>query len=155
MVANNSTQSVAHQIEVLDRSRRQMLASVVVTSVLWFLPQIVQGLWAGSLPPVLNKVLIVAGLAGAGVWMAAMWRYHRFQQKVQADPELRRRLDDERVIALRKEAILRGWGILLAALTVGVALAPFVELPDVPVMLILLLVGVNAPILIFLILDRG
>lgn len=155
MVTNNSTQSAAHQIEALDRSRRQMLASVAITSVLWFLPSIVQGLWAGTLPRGLNIVLILAGIAGAAVWMFSMWRYHNFQQKVQADPELRRRLDDERVIALRKEAILGGWGILLAALTVGVALAPFVELPDVPVMLILLLVGVNAPILIFLILDRG
>ena len=154
MTNEHAAPNPAAEIETLERSRRRMLASVVVTSALWLVPQIVQGLWAGALPRGLAVALVLAGVGGALAWMAFMWRYHSFQQRVMTDPELRSRLDDERVVALRKDAILRGWGVLVAALAAGVAAAPFVDLPDVPVMLTLLLVGVNAPIVFFLILDR-
>jgi hypothetical protein len=154
MTTGHSLPNPAAQIEILDRSRRRMLASVVATSVLWFVPQIVQGLWAGALPRGLTIVLVLAGIGAAFAWMGFMWRYHSFQQRVLADPDLRSRLDDERVVALRKDAILHGWAVLVAALGVGVAAAPFVDLPDMPVMLLLLLLAVDGPIVAFLILDR-
>ena len=77
--------------------------------------------------------------AGAAVWLVAMGRYHRFQRRILADPELRRRLDDERVITLRREAVYRGWLVLVVAVALGVVVAPFVELPDQAVLLTLLL----------------
>jgi hypothetical protein len=142
------------EVESLERWRRQMLATVVVTTILWFVPQILQTVLADGLPAAARAALVVAGLLAALVWMLAMWRYHRFQQRVHADPELRRRLDDERVLALRREAIYRGWLVLVVAVALGVAVAPFVELPDQAVLLTLLLIGVDAPIVFFLALDR-
>lgn len=141
-------------LEALDRSRRQMLASVVITSALWLVPQILQTALGDGLPRPVTAMLILAGLAGAVVWMVFMWRMHRFQQRVLASDDLRHRLDDERVIALRREAIYRGWVVLLILLAIGVAVAPFVELPVMAVLLTLLLVGVDAPIVFFLALDR-
>jgi hypothetical protein len=141
-------------LEALDRSRRQMLASVVITSALWLVPQILQTALGDGLPRTVTAVLILAGLAGAVAWMVFMWRMHRFQQRVLASDDLRHRLDDERVIALRREAIYRGWVVLLILLAIGVAVAPFVELPVMAVLLTLLLVGVDGPIVFFLALDR-
>ena len=142
------------QIESLERARRRMLVAVVIATTAWFLPQILHGVLAEGLPRAATAALIVVGVAGALVYVASMWRFHRFRQRVQGDPELRRRLDDERVAALRREAICRGWIVLVIALGVGVAAAPFVELPAQAVLLTLLLVAVDAPLVFFLALDR-
>lgn len=141
-------------LDALERSRRHMLTAVVVTSILWIVPQILQDVLSEGLSGPARGALILAGLAGGLIWMVSMWRFHRFQQQVLDDPDLRRRLDDERVLALRREAIYRGWIVMVVAVSLGVAAAPFVELPDLAVLLTLLLLGVNAPIMFFLALDR-
>lgn len=142
-------------IDALDRARRRMLTAVLVTSTLWLLPQILQGILGDGMPRVLSTTMILAGVAGALAWMFFMLRFHRFQTRVHGDPELRGRLDDERVLAVRREAIYRGWLLVVVALGLGVAVAPFAELPDQAVLMTLMLLAVNAPIVFFLVLDRG
>ena len=143
------------ELDALDRSRRHMLIAVVTTSTLWLVPQILRGVFDEGLPQALNNALIVAGVVGALAYVFFMLRFHRFQMRIHGDPELRERLDDERVIELRKESIYRGWIILVLAVGLGVAVAPFADLPDQPVLLTLMLLAVNAPIMFFLALDRG
>jgi hypothetical protein len=143
------------EIEALDRSRRHMLVTVIVASTASMLPWILRGALGESLPPTLNTVLILVGVAGAVAYVVFMMRFHRFQTRVHGDPALRARLDDERVLALRREAISRGWLVLVVVLGLGVAVAPFAALPDQAVLMVLLLVAVNAPIGFFLFLDRG
>lgn len=152
--SNHGTNSIA-EIEALDQSRRHILVAVATTSTLWMLPEILRGVFGDTLPQVFNNVLILAGVIGSLAFMVFMFRFHRFQMRVLGDPELRQRLDDERVLELRREAIYRGWIILVIALAICVAVAPFTELPDQAVLLTLMLFGVNSPIVWFLILDRG
>jgi hypothetical protein len=148
------TPHTAAELEALERSRRHMLAAVVITSALWLVPPIVQGFAGEALPRTLRSVLVLVGVLGALAWMLFMWRFHRFQGRVQNDPALRAQLDDERILALRRESICRGWMVLVIALGLGIAAAPFTELPDVALLYALMLVAVNAPILFFLALDR-
>ncbi len=143
------------QLDALEQSRRIMLLAVIITSNLWLLPLIIQNIFEDSLSRGLYSVLVIAGILGGLVWMVSMFKYHRFQMRVLEDPELRERLDDERVLEIRREAIYRGWFVLVVALALGVGAAPFFDLPDQAVLLSLLLLGVNAPIVFFLILDRG
>lgn len=142
------------EIEALERSRRRMLLSVVIALAVWIVPQILHTSLEDGLPRPVYAALVLAGIAGALVFVVLMLRYHRFQTRVQSDPELRRRLDDERVVALRKEAIYRGWWTVALAIALGVAIAPFVEIPDQGLLLTLMLIVVNAPIVYFLVLDR-
>lgn len=151
-IANHSSPA---EIEALDRSRRQMLVAVVVTTALWMIPQILRGIGGDRLPHTLSAVMILIGVAGALANVFFMLRYHRFQMRVLADPDLRERLDDERVLDVRREAIYRGWVILVLLIGLGIGVAPFADLPDQAVLLTLMLVAVNAPILFFLALDRG
>lgn len=157
MIASKSPTDLesTNDLDVLDRSRRQMLITVVATSSVWMLAQIIQSIFQNRLPQSLNAILVIAGIIGALAFVVFMLRFHRFQMKVLADPELRQRLDDERVIELRKKAIYRGWIILIIAIAIGVAVAPFIDLPGQVVLLTLMLIGVNAPIVFFLALDRG
>ncbi|MEN8006045.1 MAG: hypothetical protein ABFS42_03480 [Candidatus Krumholzibacteriota bacterium] len=143
------------ELDALDRSRRHMLIAVVATSTLWLVPQILRSAFDEGLPQVLNIALIVAGVVGALAYVFFMLRFHRFQKRILGDPGLRERLDDERVLILRKEAIYRGWVILVLAVGLGVAVAPFADLPDQAILLTLMLLAVNSPILFFLVLDRG
>ena len=108
-----------------------------------------------GIPHRLNIALVIAGIVVALAYVVFMLRYHRFQMRVLGDPELRQRLDDERVIELRKEAIYRGWITLVLAVGLGVAVAPFADLPDQAILLTLMLLAVNAPIMFFLALDRS
>ena len=117
---------VIQVIEALDRARRRMLILVAVTCTLWFAPQIVLAFSADLLPRVAVVILTLAGMAGAVAWMSQMWCYHRFQQRLLERPDQRRHLDDERVRALRLQAVYRAWWVL----------------------------AVNAPIVFFLALDR-
>lgn len=151
----DSTNDSTNDLDVLERSRRQMLIAVVATSSVWMVAQIVQAIFNNRLPSPFNAILVIAGIIGALAFVVFMLRFHRFQMKVLADPKLRQRLDDERVIELRKEAIYRGWIILIIAIAIGVAVAPFIDLPGQVVLLTLMLIGVNAPIMFFLALDRG
>ena len=142
------------EIEALEQSRRGVLIAVVVASVAWLGPQAIQGAFADSLPTLLNNALIIVGVLGSLAFMAFMFRYHRFERKILANPQLHSHLDDERVVEVRKEAVYRGWITLAIVIAAGVAAAPFTELPDQSVLLTLLLVAVNAPILFFLALDK-
>ena len=142
-------------LDALDRSRRHMLIAVVATSTLMLLPQILQGILDDKLPDKLGSALILAGIAGALAFVVFMLRFHRFQTRVHGDPELRQRLDDERVLEMRREAVYRGWVTLVVVVGLGVAVAPFAALPDQAVLLTLMLLAVNAPILFFLALDRS
>ena len=157
MTAPESRESLKtfSQLDALDRSRRHMLTAVVATSTLWILPQILQGVLYETLPHIVNSILVIAGMTGGLAWMAFMFRYHRFQMRVLGDPELKKRLDDERITQIRREAIYRGWFVLVVAVAIGVFVAPFAELPDQAVLLSLMLLGVNAPIVFFLVMDRG
>lgn len=143
------------EIEALDRYRRQMLIALVAATTLWIVPQILREALVNWLPQALNNTLILAGVAGALAYVVLMMRFHRYQRRIQADPDLRERLDDERVIELRKTAVYRGWVALVVAIGLGVAVAPFTDLPDQAVLLTLMLVAVNTPILFFLALDRS
>jgi uncharacterized membrane protein len=87
--------------------------------------------------------------------MFFLWRMHRFKRRLQADPATRDRLEDERVREVRREAIYRSWFALVVALGLGVALTALVSVPARPLMLVLLLLAVDAPIVFFLVLDRG
>jgi len=140
-------------LDALERSRRRMLMAVVAASTLWLAPQIVRGFFPTGLPHALSASLALAGMAGALAYLVFMMRFHGFQRRVLGDPELRERMNDERVIALRREAIYRGWIVLVLAVGLGVAAAPFTDLPDQATLLTLLLVAVDAPILFFLALD--
>lgn len=141
-------------IEAMDRARRQMLIMVVVTCTLFLAPQIVLTFSAGHLSRAAVVILTLAGMAGAVAWMVQMWRYHRFQKRLCERPDLRRRLEDERVRALRLQAIYRAWWVLAVVVAIGVGIGPFVELPHMAVLLTLLLLTVNLPIVFFLALDR-
>lgn len=151
----DTTNDTTNDLDVLDRSRRQMLIAVVATSSVWMVAQIIQSIFNNRLPSPFNAILVIAGIIGALAFMVFMLRFHRFQMKVLADPKLRQRLDDERILELRKEAIYRGWIILIIAIAIGVAVAPFIDLPGQVVLLTLMLIGVNSPIVFFLALDRG
>ena len=146
--------SPAGTIEALDRARRRMLVAVVVTSTLWLLPQILVSVSEDLLPGAAIAALSLAGVLGAMAWMVFMWRFHRFQQRVLGQPELRRRIDDERVQQLRREAVFRAWVLLVLVIGAGVAASPFTALPDQAILQTLLLLAVNAPLVFFLILDR-
>lgn len=142
-------------IDALDRARRQMLVAVVAASLVWLLPQVV--LTAGNeelATPWLQTMSVVA-VAGALAWMFFMWRYHRFRRRVESDEQLRERLDDERVREVRRESIYRSWWVLVVVIGLGVGLSALTELRAQPVLLVLLLVAVDAPLLFFLALDRG
>lgn len=142
-------------IESLDRVRRRMLWAVVVTSLLWLLPQITLVGGADDLPATWRVPLVVATLFGAGAWMFFMWRMRRFNRRLRADPATRDRLEDERVREVRREAIYRSWFVIVVTLGLGVALSALVSVPSQPLMLVLLLLAVDAPIVFFLVLDRG
>jgi hypothetical protein len=144
----------ANDIDALDRSRRHLFVLVIITSSIMLLSQAAGAAFFHDMPPLLSKILILAGVAGSLLFVVFMMRYQRFQMRVHGDPELRKRLDDERVITLRKEAIMHGWVAVLVAVAAGVALAPFVELPDQAVLPVLLLLAVNTPLVSFLIRDR-
>lgn len=152
---STSNRDSTTEIDALERSRRHMLTAVVATSTLWLLPQIVQGIKDDWLPGPLNTALVLAGVVGALAYVVFMMRFHRFQMRVHADPELRRRLNDERVLEMRMKAVYRTWVILVVAVALGVAAAPFTDLPDTPVLLTLMLLAVNSPIIFFLVMDRG
>ncbi len=141
-------------VEALERARRHMLLAVVVTTTVWLLPQILVSAAEGLLPGTLVAVLSLAGVLGALAWMVFMWRFHRFQQRVLAQPELRQHLDDERVQQLRREAVFRAWVLLVVVIGAGVAASPFTALPDQAVLTTLLLLAVDAPLVFFLVLDR-
>ncbi len=141
-------------IDALERSRRLMLLAVVATSTLMLLPMILYGIIGERLPRMLHDGLIIATIVGALTYVVFMMRFHRFQKRVLSDPDLRQRMDDERVLEMRKEAIYRGWMILVLVIGLGVSVAPFVDLPAQAVLLALMLVAVNMPILFFLDLDR-
>jgi amino acid permease len=140
--------------EAMDRVRRQMLIMVVVACTAWFAPQIVLTFSAELLSRTVVVILTLAGMAGAVAWMVQMWRYHRFQKRLGERPDLRHRLDDERVRTLRLQAIYRAWWVLAVVVAIGVGIGPFVELPHMAVLLTLLLLTVNLPIVFFLSLDR-
>lgn len=142
-------------IDALDRARRQMLWAVIVTSTLWLLPQVVLATDWGGLAVAWRAGLGLAAAAGALAWMFFMWRYHRFQRNIRGDEALSRRVDDERVREVRRESIQRAWYVLVVALGLGVAASAWADLPAQPILLALLLLGVNLPLLFFLHLDRG
>jgi len=142
-------------LDQLERARRRMLLAVVATSAVWLAPQIVIAVSESVLPGTVVAALSAAGVVGAVTWMVFMWRFHRFQASVQRQPELRRLLNDERIVAVRREAVFRTWAVMIVMLAAGVAAGPFVPLPGQAVVLALLLVAVDAPILFFLALDRG
>ncbi len=144
-----------NEIETLEASRRRMLLSVALFMLLWFLPQILEELGTEAFSGSLRSLFAILGAAGGIVWMVLMFRFHRLQTKVRNRPELRERLNDERIVQLRREAVYRAWVTLLVLVAMGVALAPFAELPSQALLMTLLLVGVDAPILFFLWLDRG
>jgi hypothetical protein len=159
MVAPLTPQDPPHTItpdtiEVLDRARRRMLVAVVLTSTLWLGPQILVAVAEDLLSGAVVAGLSLAGVVGAVAWMVFMWRVHRLQRRVLRQPDLRRRLDDERTGQLRREAGFRAWVLLVVVLGAGVAASPFATLPDQAVLLTLLLLAVNAPIVFFLVLDR-
>ena len=147
--------SLEKEIETLEKSRRRMLLSVALFMLVWFVPQILESLGPETFPRGLRALFAVLGAVGGIVWMVLMLRFHRLQTKVRNRPELQERLNDERVRQLRREAVYRGWVTMVVLVAVGVALAPFVEIPGQPLLMTLLLVGVEAPILFFLWLDRG
>jgi len=142
------------EIEALERSRRHMLVAVLIASTIWFAQMILSGLVGDGLPANLKIALFAAGMVGALAFMLLMFRFHRFQMRVHGDPALRERLNDERIQEVRREAIYRSWWVLVIAVALGVAVAPFVELPDQALLLTLMLVAVNGPIVFFLALDR-
>ena len=155
MAPQASGPSLNDQVEALERSRRRLMIALVITILLWFVPQILDDLAPAALPHTLRSILVVLGVVGGLLWMGFMLRYNRFQRMVRNRPELRERLDDERIGQLRHQAVYRGWVALLICVAVGVAVAPFVTIPDQALLLTLLLVGVTAPIVFFLWLDRG
>ena len=143
------------ELDALDRSRRHMLMAVVITSILMLLPQIVRGIKDDLLPGALNTALVLVGVVGSLAFVIFMMRFHRFQMRVHGDPELRQRMNDERVIEMKMKAVYRAWVTVVVAVALGVAVAPFADLPDQVVLLTLMLLSVNAPIIFFLILDRN
>ncbi len=155
MTAESSGPSLTDQVESLEKSRRHMMISLVGTLLLWFVPQILEDAVPDAMPHALKATCVFLGMAGGLLWVVLMLRYHRFQNMVRNRPELRDRLNDERIGQLRREAIYRGWVVLLVFVAAGVALAPFVALPVQALLLTLLMVGVSAPLLFFLWLDRG
>ena len=145
----------AASIDALDRTRRQLMIVVVITSSIMLLSQVAGVALFDQMPRLLRNTLILAGVAGSLIFVVFMMRFHRFQMRVHADPELRKKLNDERVIALRREAIMHGWVAVLVATAFGVSIAPFADLPDQVVLPVLLLLAVNTPIVSLLIRDRG
>ena len=141
-------------LDALERTRRNMLVAVAATVTLWLAPQIVRAGTQGRLPHALDTVLLLGGMVGALAYVVFMLRFHRFQKRILSEPRLREMMNDERIGALRREAVYRGWIVLVVAVALGVAVAPFVELPVRAVLLTLLLVAVDAPILFYLALDR-
>ena len=144
----------AASIDALDRSRRHLMIVVVITSSIMLLSQAAGSAFFDHTPQILKNVLILAGVAGSLLFVVFMMRYNRFQMRVLADPDLRKRLDDERVLSLRREAIMHGWVAVLVVVAIGVGIAPFVELPDQAVLPVLLLLAVHTPLVSFLIRDR-
>lgn len=142
-------------IDALDRARRRMLTAVVLTSLLWLLPQVALTARSGGLASPWGQVLAGLAALGALAWMFYMWRYNRFRRRIERDEELRRRLDDERVREVRRDSIYRSWWVLVVVIGVGVAATALTDLPAQPVLLALLLVAVDAPLLFFLAMDRG
>lgn len=153
-VAPDPSRPSPSALEDLDRARRHMLSSLVIASVLMLLPQILLSISEESVPHTVTVGLAIAAMIGGFVWMGFMWRFHRFQQRVKNQPELRRSLNDERIVSIRREAVFRTWFVLVVIIGLGVAVAPFVTLPDQAVLLTLLLVAVDTPLLFFLALDR-
>lgn len=151
---DSASEPTPSALEGLDRARRHMLLALVIASVLMLLPQILLSVSEDHVPHAVTAGLAIAAMVGGFVWMGFMWRFHRFQQRVKNRPELRRHLNDERVVAIRREVVFRSWVVLVVLLAAGVAVAPFVALPDQAVLLTLRLVAVDAPILFFLTLDR-
>ena len=145
----------AASIDALDRTRRRLMVVVVITSSIMLLSQVAGAAFFDTVPRVLKNTLILAGVAGSLLFVVFMMRFHRFQMRVHADPELRMKLNDERVVALRREAIMHGWVAVLVATAFGVSIAPFTDLPDQAVLPVLLLLAVNTPLVSILIRDRG
>lgn len=154
-LGNTQESHSAASIDALDRTRRHLMIVVVITSSIMLLSQAAGAAFFDSVPRILKNTLILTGVAGSLLFVVFMMRYQRFQMRVHADPELRKRLDDERVIALRRDAIMHGWAVVLVAVAIGVGLAPFADLPDQVVLPVLLLLAVNTPIVSLLIRDRG
>lgn len=145
----------AASIDALDRTRRNLMIVVVITSSIMMLSQAAGSAFFDQMPVILRNTLIFAGVTGSLLFVVFMMRFQMFQTRVQGDPELRKRLDDERILTLRREAIMHGWVVVLLALAAGVAVAPFADLPDQAVLPVLLLLAVNTPIVSLLIRDRG
>lgn len=152
---SSSSPALKDQAESLEKSRRRLMIALVATTALWFLPQILDSFVPEAIPHSLKTVLIFLGLIGNLLWLVFMYRFFRYQQLVLGRPELQDRLEDERIGAIRREAGFRGWATLLVFVAVGVGLAPFVVIPVQALLMTLLMVGVTAPLLFFLWLDRG
>ena len=153
-MSDHPSDATPSELEDLDCARRHMLLALVIASILMLLPQILMSVSEESVPHAVTAGLAIAAMVGGFVWMGFMWRFHRFQQRVKNRPELRGFLNDERVMAIRREAVFRTWFVLVVIIGLGVAVAPFVTLPDQTVLLTLLLVAVDTPLLFFLALDR-
>jgi hypothetical protein len=103
-----------HSIEERDQQQRRAMQVFLVAFCLWQIPALVNEL--GGLSAGLRGALGAGAALGGTVWVVCMFRLHRLQAAIHADPVLREALNDERIRVLRLKAFNVGFFSLIAYL---------------------------------------
>ena len=134
------------ETEGLARRRNRLLILNATGFVLW---------QASSFGPYLAgrpgaPLVVVIGLAAFVLWAVSFALILR----PVADARTRAALDDELTRHHQLQAFLSGYWAMLFAAAAGLALSSFVPLPALLVLRVLVIIGVAAPLLRFVVLER-
>ena len=142
--------------DILDRRRRRLLAAYAASYLLWTVPLIVTMLHVTDTVPLAGSAswLVPLQLAGFLVWFALMIAVLRLGRRVRSGEPPYAALGDERSSATARRGFLVAFWVVMAAAALVVPLEVWgVALPGGVVALGLIVVGVTAALLGFVVLD--
>ena len=143
-------------IEIMDSSRRKMLAGLLFGFVMWQGFVILEFLLKLSgASHTLLKIFIPCVLAGAGVWLYYRVKFVSLNKKILSDPQLKDALNNELVRLNWKKSSQFSFVIVLVTLVMLSVISAFISVPGWFVGHIAFFIGIVSFISAFLVLDRS